>query len=161
MTKWQDKEAAIRALEFNGTVNPDDLIEAARDESHPCHGDFTWDVQAAAEKQWRNEARQLIRRCNFEVVYDDVTHPVVAYVSEPTGDAFYSLRRERSVSRVSSTLVDELTSLLGYTARVHGIAMAKRGIVGDRVVDAIGDVRGRIRGILDGLEMGDGKVAKV
>jgi hypothetical protein len=55
---WKEKEAAIRSLESGGMVDPLSLIEAARNEDHPCHGDFTWDVEQAASERWRDQARE-------------------------------------------------------------------------------------------------------
>ena len=80
MAKWADKAAAILALERGGKIDPNDLIEAAKSASHPCHDDFTWDVKAAASERWRDQARKLIRRVEFEVTVDDATESVVRYV---------------------------------------------------------------------------------
>ena len=57
---WKAKEAAIRALEKNGRVDPAELIEVARDPEHPCHSSFTWDIEQAAQERWRDQAREFL-----------------------------------------------------------------------------------------------------
>lgn len=135
MSSWKQKEAAIRALERNGRVNPVDLIEAAKSPDHPCHNDFTWDIQTAAEERWRDQARSIIRQCKFEVVYEDITTPVVSYVScgDDTG-LFLSLPKIRSSLKVSLVLATEVKMLHGMASRVYGIALSKQSIVGADVV---------------------------
>ena len=149
MAKWSEKEAAVKSLQRNGRVDPTDLIEAARDESHPCHGDFTWDIGQAAAERWRDQARKIIRQCHFEIIVEDVHTPVVSYVSSPDDedDTFIAVANIRSVSKVSAVMVAEVTMLHGVASRVYGLALAKRGVVGDAVVAQLGSIRDSI-GIL-------------
>jgi hypothetical protein len=145
---WKDKAAAIRRLEHGGRVDPLDLIEAARDPSHPCHGDFTWDVEAAAEERWRDQARALIRACKFEVIVEDVGTPVVQYV--PSGDedsVFVSLPKMRSKSDTNALIVSEIAALNGLASRVYGIVLAKQAIVGTSVVSQLRLIRDRIAAV--------------
>ena len=152
MTAWKDKENAVRALEKNGRVDPVALINAARDASHPCHGDFTWDVDAAAAERWRDQARALIRRCKFEVIIDDVTQPIVRYVESPDDEPmFYSLPKIRSASKVSAVMFRELSMLHGNAARVCGIATAKSGMLGDGVVGELTSIRDRLAVLKESL----------
>jgi hypothetical protein len=150
MVKWADKEAAVRALERGGKVDPTDLIEAARELGHPCHGDFTWDVDAAALERWRDQARAIIRRCHFDVTVEEVTTRAVMYVSEPSKDEpdmFLSLPKIRGVRRTSAVLAAEVTSLAGIAARCYGIALAKREIVGSDAVDTLRTIRNLSAGL--------------
>lgn len=131
---WKAKEAAIKALEKKGKVDPDHLIKAARDPKHPCHADFTWNVEKAAQERWRDQARAIIRRCNFEVIIEDVGNTRVPYYVSDQEDSFDALPKMRSVENVSSMFEAELAALHGAASRALGIAEAKRGIVGvDRV----------------------------
>lgn len=136
MAKWTDKEAAIKALERGGRVDPNDLIKAARNPDHPCHGDFTWDVDQAASERWRDQARYLIRQCKFEVLVEDHGPRSVTYYVSEAGetDVFQSLPKMRSVTTVSSMFDAELAALQGVIARALGIAEAKREIVGKAAV---------------------------
>jgi hypothetical protein len=141
MAKWSEKEAAIRALERGGKVDPNDLIEAARSEGHPCHEDFTWDVHEAACERWRDQARAIIRRCKFEVQHEDITMPVVQYIPSQDDDrTFTSLPRIRSKAKTNEIMLAELDMLLGLVARIHGIAFAKQGIIGPGVASKLSAV---------------------
>lgn len=153
MVKWSEKEAAVKSLQQNGRVDPNDLIEAARAESHPCHADFTWDIGQAASERWRDQARKIIRQCKFEVIVEDVTTPVVSYVSSPDDDddTFISVPKLRGVSRTSAVMAAEITMLHGVASRVYGIALAKQGIVGAAVVSELGAIRDQLAIMKDAL----------
>ena len=146
VVKWAEKEAAIRALEHKGRVDPLELIEAARDPSHPCHGDFTWDMEQAAAERWRDQARAIIRKCKFEVLVEDVTERVVQYIESPDEDdsTFLSLSKVRSASKTSAVMASELASLHGLASRVHGIAISKVNIVGTGVVARLKSICGEL-----------------
>lgn len=145
---WSTKEAAIRSLERDGFVDPVDLIEAAKSPEHPCHGDFTWDIEKAAQERWRDQARYLIRKCTFEIKVEEVTERVVRYVQSPDNQpVFKSLPRVRSTTQVSDVMATEIKRLHGNAARVYGIALSKSAIVGtdtvlalERIRDAVADV---------------------
>lgn len=140
MAKWADKAAAILALEQGGKVDPNDLIEAARSVSHPCHGDFTWDVKTAAAERWRDQARSLIRRVSFEVTVDDVTESVVRYVPNDDSEEpqFRSLPKVRSQAVAGSLIASEVSMLHGLASRVYGVALAKENLIG---VDCVATLR--------------------
>ena len=145
MATWVEKEAAIRSLERSGKVDPLDLIEAAKSPDHPCHGDFTWDVDKAATERWRDQARELIRRVKFEVQVSDATESVVMYVAnEGDEHRFQSLPKIRSKVTAGSVLAVEVAMLLGLSSRVYGIALAKQGLVGDEAVATLRMVRDTI-----------------
>ena len=63
--KLRDLLTAIRE-EF-GALNPELLVEVARDPSHPLHSRFEWDDTVAAHK-WRIEQAGQLLRVTF--VYD-------------------------------------------------------------------------------------------
>ena len=139
---WEVKEAAIRALEKNGRVDPVELIEAARNPEHPCHDDFTWDVQQAAQERWRDQARELIRSVKFEVRVENIGNAVCMYVASGDDDAvFVSLPKIRSKAQASAVVLAEVAMLLGNASRAYGIALAKTGIVGEDVVAQLKSIR--------------------
>lgn len=141
--KWAQKEAAVRALEKNGRIDPNALIDAAREKNHPCHGDFTWDVKRAALERWRDQARAIIRRCKFLVEVEEVTTPVVNYVPATEVDMadFVSLPKVRAKGKVSAVLLAEVHQLVGIASRAHGIALSKLNIVGAKVVAKLRSIR--------------------
>ena len=148
-----EKMLAVQALEKNGRIDPDDLIEAARDPKHPCHDDFTWDISAAARERWREQARELIREVKFSVEVVDVgQREVTYYVSEQNegeSPTFRSLPAIRSVRTMEPILNTELRQLLGCASRVLGIAEAKTGILGSEPAKVMRSVCGMIRGLLE------------
>lgn len=150
MVKWIDKEKAIRALEKNGSVDPLDLIKAAKNPKHPCHDDFTWDVKKAAAERWRDQARELIRRVHFEVQISEATESVVMYVPDDSdGDEpiFQSLPRIRNKDQASNVLATEVAMLHGMAARVYGIAIVKESLVGGDKVAVLRTVRDTLAGL--------------
>lgn len=143
MAKWAEKEAAVRALERSGMVDPNDLIKAARHPGHPWHDGFTWDVTQAAAERWREQARAIIRQLHFEVLVEEVGVSVVAYVPNPDKDdhRFASLPKIRSKVKVSLVLAAEIHQLVGVAGRVYGIAVSKQNIVGAGVVTKLRMIR--------------------
>src|SRR5664279_222009 len=92
-----DPEVFKRAWDFlekklKRTPEAVDLVEAAKVKTHPLHGCFNWDVNAAALAHWVEQAQRLIRHlqmtytsgpiCNmpmralFRVNIDGVRHYV-------------------------------------------------------------------------------------
>ena len=150
--RWAEKEAAVRELERNGKVDPADLIQAARNPDHPCHGDFTWDIEEAANERWRDQARKIIRTCKFEVITTEITASTVRYVESPTDQGmFASLPKMRGVQNTSSVMAKELGMLHGNASRVYGIALAKQGIIGAELVSLLQSIRDQIGSIKDSV----------
>lgn len=150
---WKEKEAAIRSLEKNGRVNPVELIEAARNPEHPCHDNFTWDIEQAAQERWRDQARELIRSVKFEVLVEDVGNRVCMYVPSGDDDAvFVSLPKIRSKSQASAVVLAEVAMLLGNASRAYGIALAKTNIVGADVVAQLMSIREQVAALKSELE---------
>ena len=150
--RWAEKEAAVRELERNGKVDPMDLVNAARNPDHPCHRDFTWDVDQAAQERWRDQARKIIRTCKFEVVTTELTASTVRYVESPTeGGMFASIPKLRGVQNTSAVMAAELAMLHGVASRVYGIALAKQGIIGAEVVAELQSIRDQIGALKDSV----------
>jgi hypothetical protein len=151
--KWSTKEASIRSLERNGRVDPSDLIKVAKNKKHPCHDDFTWDVEAAAQERWRDQARKLIRRCSFEVHVEDATSPVVNYIPAPDDElVFVSVPKLRGKAKTQAVMLTELNMLAGLVSRVHGVALAKQGIIGGNVAAQLGAVLEIVKALQEELE---------
>lgn len=72
----------VRAGNPDGMLLPKEVVNAARDEASPLHGDFTWADDEAAEKYREMEARQIIRAA---VVFEPrLQRKTRAYISVPT-----------------------------------------------------------------------------
>jgi hypothetical protein len=160
-TSKKAKYEAVRSLEHNGAVRPDDLVEAARDPDHACHNDFTWDVEEAARERWHDQARAIIRSFSFTVEIKDVgTASVSYYVPDPSSkdaddDApqrdsmFRSVTSIRTKNDSRALFQAEVKQLLGIASRVYGIAVAKQRLLEDDTVDTLQKVRDLVRGLLD------------
>jgi hypothetical protein len=153
MANWKDKERAIRSLEKNGKVDPEDLIAAARNPTHPCHGDFTWDINKAAEKCWRDEARRLIRMVGFTLKVEDSGQRVVNYVASGDDDAvFVSVPKIRGKGHVQAMLLAEVAQLEGAVSRAYGLALSKSSIIGVDVSDRLKAIRDLVSALKADLE---------
>jgi len=151
-TKRAQKAAAVRALERNGKVDPQDLIKVARSPNHPCHDDFTWDDTEAAERWRHHQAKEIIRELKFMVMEGEISFGVVAYVSSPDQDGkFDSLPKIRAAPKVSVVLEAEVNMLFGQACRVHGIALSKVNVIGPKVVAKLRSIRDTLEQIKEEL----------
>lgn len=75
---------AIARIEksHNGLLEPEMVVEAARDENSPLHPHFTWDDAAAAEEYRKGEARELVRALTVDISRSNIeTKTVRAFVN--------------------------------------------------------------------------------
>ena len=153
MATADEKLAAIQAIERDGRVDPNVLIQHAKDPMHPCHGDFTWDVEAAARERWLDQARSLIRSFRFEVEVEDRGPVSVAYYvpvgSKETGSEYQRTSTIRRKADVSTMFVAEVRALHGLASRVLGIAEAKRSQIGDEKVETLNTACRMLGGLID------------
>lgn len=54
-----------------GVLKPEDVVEAAKDEHSPIHNEFEWDVNLAAQKHWKDRARNLLNHIVVVRLQDD------------------------------------------------------------------------------------------
>ena len=74
---------AIAALEKDGRLTPEKVVQAAKNSKSPLHEFFDWDNDHAAG-QWRIEqARRLIRSVKIQFETEDRTITVVKYARDP------------------------------------------------------------------------------
>ena len=128
---------AAVAAKHGGQLDPDDLWREARDELHPLHDHYEWDLQQAAEAHWRETSRVLIRIVR---IVDESTNEghVRAYISvTDRGGASY-----RTVSDVKSSAV--LQALVLQQADRDLAAFERRYSELNEVCDAVRDARKKI-----------------
>lgn len=89
---------AIAALRRDdGTIHPEDIVEAAREEASPLHRYFEWDDSAAAAA-WRIEQAQRLLRVTVTLIpVDGKNKPIRAFVS---------LSNEKGYRQTGSVLVN-------------------------------------------------------
>lgn len=73
----------LTKLESKGQLTPDNVIEEARDPESPLHGEFTWDLKAAAMMTWRSQARALISHFEISVVVHRKEYRIQEFVEAP------------------------------------------------------------------------------
>lgn len=64
-------------------IEPEELLEASRDENAPLHSCFEWDDGKAAEKYRLWQAHDIIKNITVEIISEDQTPPQIvrAFVS--------------------------------------------------------------------------------
>jgi hypothetical protein len=148
---------AVLALEVDGRVTPEAVLEAAADPASPLHDHFEWDDAAAAQQHRLEQARSLIRSVRVQITTETRVVSTVHYVRDPSvssGEQGYvSVTRLRSepetaramlrmeLQRVQSCLsrAEELADALGLRPQVA--AMGKRVESLRRKVDAVAEAR--------------------
>lgn len=102
MYKWkvngiwkQDANVVGKELEVlakNDNLNPESVLDLARDENSPLHNLFEWDDRVAAEKYRLGQARRIIQQI---VIVNDhpnaETREIRAFVTESKNDGHYQL----------------------------------------------------------------------
>jgi hypothetical protein len=68
-TQQQLHEQLLEIRAARGRLLPEDVVDVARDETHPLHGRFEWNDAVAGEAYRRVQAAELIR--SVKVVYAD------------------------------------------------------------------------------------------
>src|SRR4051794_22940738 len=81
----EEQLALMKTLQDDdGLIEPSAVIAAARPADSVLHPCFEWDLQAAAERDWLNTAKTLIRFVRLEVVIEHSTVLAPYYVVDPT-----------------------------------------------------------------------------
>lgn len=85
---YEAKKAAAAALNQmskanGGRITPEQIVDAARDESSPLHQYFEWDNRIAAEQYRLMQARTLLRSCQVDVKIEDHKVRIPFYIRDP------------------------------------------------------------------------------
>ena len=102
MYKWkvngiwkQDANVVGRELEVlakNDNLNPESVLDLARDENNPLHNLFEWDDRIAAEKYRLSQARRIIQQIVLVNDHPNAeTRELRAFVTESRSDGHYQL----------------------------------------------------------------------
>lgn len=83
MSSLKIRAQCIAALEKNGRVTIDRLIDAARQKSHPLHNDFTWNDKEAGIICRREQAREIIASVRVITKTTKMSISSVGYVRDP------------------------------------------------------------------------------
>lgn len=141
---------ALKALEKDGRLTPNAVVEAAKDKASPLHEFFQWDNKKAAEA-WRIEqARNLIARAKVVYTVEHKSITAVAYVrdpSAPSGEQGYvSITRLRSDAQAAHEAVaaefSRAASLLARAKEIAAVLSCK---------DEVSRIHGEVRDMRDKL----------
>jgi hypothetical protein len=135
-----------------GSIEPDYVIEDARDEKSPFHDDFNWDVEAVAMQAWRQTARRIIREFKFEKVVRNVTilSPLFRHDPQKGKEQGYVMMPETVHERKENLVKAEL-------ARAYGICNSSwqtiAGMDFDDDEQALADIEERLSKVVEELEI--------
>lgn len=136
-------QKALRALARRGRLDPERVVEAARNPKSALHACFEWDDSAAAHA-WRiAQARALIRSAEVTITVRERQITSVEYVRSPALPAreagYIALSGIEPASDLAHDLLrQELQRVLGNLRRAQSMAQALG--FEDRVVQALGGV---------------------
>lgn len=125
--KGEAIRAALKALERQGRLTPDEVLAAARDQASPLHDSFEWDEAKAAHAHRLDQARSLIRSVMVVVTVEDRKLSTVTYVRDPVVAAaeqgYVSLEQLRTEPTAAhAMLMLELVRIEGCLRRAQDLA---------------------------------------
>ena len=105
-------------LNKEGRLNPDTVVREARDPQSPLHSYFTWDVETAALKMWREEARRLISSYEITITVNRREYRIQEFVEAPgkaneKEQGYTSINRIRSNKELAREFVDRELAIAG------------------------------------------------
>jgi hypothetical protein len=115
----------LEKLQHEGRLNPDNVIEAAKDPNNVLHKRFEWDDSIAAQKYRLEQAEQLIKRVKLNVRYETVRTVIPTYVKDVNseGPGFISLTHgDFNLADAYSTIDLEIERVCGNYDRGLGVA---------------------------------------
>lgn len=131
MITAKQKQAAIAAIAQSngGVVQPDMVIEAARDPENPLHECFDWDEGRAALEHWRSVARGIIREVQVKFIVNRQRVTTVGYVRNPhatRGEQGYVAlssveRRSETARLIIDAEMQRIESAIGRAREIAGV----------------------------------------
>lgn len=86
--KWQMELQRI-ANRSGGIINPEDVVESARNKKSPLHSKFTWEDSVAAHQFRLIQARNLIRVVVTVIPNSKITERVYVSLNNDRGEGGY------------------------------------------------------------------------
>lgn len=112
-----------------GKLDPEYVIEDARDPESPWHDRFQWDVEKAAREHWLDVARSIIRTITIEYRTVDASELVPAWVRDvrlASDERGYTptLEIERDSEHARDSMIAEMGRVVAYLRRALAISDA-------------------------------------
>lgn len=98
----------LQSLAKDGYLEPEQVVEAARNPNSSMHNQFVWDDTEAAQAYRVQQARALIKRVKVEVIRaDNEVVRVPVFVRSPTGTGYETTQQVvvRHADRISIVLI--------------------------------------------------------
>ena len=111
----------LKKLTEDGILEPESVVDAARDPKSAMHDQFNWDDSEAAHSYRLQQARALIKRVVVEVVRADQERVLVpSFIRSPTGRG-YEATQEVTVNTMDRQTV-VLRALLQVATILRNLA---------------------------------------
>lgn len=98
-----------RLTEQKGSVTPEDIVTAARDEASPAHRYFEWNDQKAAQQYRLEQARYILRVIHVEIAPQETIrafHSVHIDEMSSTDRQYVSLKQVQSNDRFRQQIIE-------------------------------------------------------
>ena len=97
----------LQSLVVDGVLNPESVVDAARNPNSSMHGQFNWDDSEAAHQYRISQARALIKRVKVNVIRaDDAVVRVSSFIRSTTGSGY------QSTQQIAVNYVDRVAVML-------------------------------------------------
>lgn len=108
MTDEQIQALHAIAADNQGMLQPQSVVETARDPDHPLHDCFDWDDGSAAEKYRLVQARGLIRRLKVMVVLQERETQTITVKAVPHYTSLPTQRGKEGYEATMAVVTDTL-----------------------------------------------------
>jgi len=126
----------LESLVVDGSLEPERVVDAARNPNSSMHGQFNWDDTEAAHQYRISQARALIKRVKVNVIRaDDTVVRVSSYIRSASGAGY------ESTQQVAVNYADRVTVMLITLASCATMLRNLAAPEVDDIIDQIQELR--------------------
>jgi len=126
----------LESLVVDGSLEPERVVDAARNPNSSMHGQFNWDDTDAAHQYRISQARALIKRVKVNVIRaDDTVVRVSSYIRSASGAGY------ESTQQVAVNYADRVTVMLITLASCATMLRNLAAPEVDDIIDQIQELR--------------------
>jgi hypothetical protein len=126
----------LESLVIDGSLDPERVVDAARNPNSSMHGQFNWDDTEAAHQYRISQARALIKRVKVNVIRaDDTVVRVSSYIRSASGAGY------ESTQQVAVNYGDRVTVMLITLASCATMLRNLAAPEVDDIIDQIQELR--------------------
>jgi hypothetical protein len=136
---------ALQALERDGRLSPQGVVNEAKRKDSPLHDQFEWDDKVAGVKYRLEQAARLIVSVKIQITHYDMPLRVPQYVRDaaPTAESGYvnilTIKSESDQAR--EVMIEEMKRVINAANRAKAVAAA---LSSDRDIAEISKIAGRV-----------------